>query len=46
MTIAKMIKAIPTHCENTTVSLRIKNAIDTETGNSNEATILPKLIPV
>ena len=37
---------MPLHCQKTTFSFKIKNAIRTETGNSNEATILPKPNPV
>ena len=43
---AKIINAMPLHCQKTTSSFNIKNAIRTETGNSKEATILPKPNPV
>lgn len=46
ITIAKIINAIPNHCVRITVSFRMKKAIVTETGNSNEETILPNPIPV
>ena len=46
ITIAKMIKAIPNHCIPKTSSFKRKKAIITETGNSNEETILPNPIPV
>ena len=41
-----MIKAIPNHCIPKTSSFKRKKAIITETGNSNEETILPNPIPV
>ena len=44
--IANKIIKIPNHCEAITLSFRTKNAIITETGNSNEATILPNPMPV
>ena len=37
---------IPNHCIKITCSFNKKYAINTETGSSNEATILPKPIPV
>ena len=43
---AKIINAMPLHCQKTTFSFNIKNAMKTETGNSKEATILPKPSPV
>ena len=46
ITIAVMINRIPIHCEKTTVSFNKKYAINTETGSSNEETILPSPIPV
>ena len=46
ITIASIINKIPNHCQITTSSFKIKYAIITETGNSNEATILPNPNPV
>ena len=46
ITIAVSINKIPNHCMNNTSSCNKKYAIVTETGNSREATILPKPIPV
>lgn len=46
MTIAIMINIMPIHCKATTCSFNIINAIITETGSSNEDTILPKPSPV
>lgn len=43
---ADSIIAIPNHCDKTTGSFKIKNAMVTETGNSNEDRILPKPNPV
>ena len=43
---ARSIKTIPHHCQSTTSSFNSKKAISTETGNSKEATILPKPNPV
>ena len=37
---------MPHHCQITTFSFNIKNAISTETGNSSDATMLPKPNPV
>ncbi len=37
---------MPQHCHTTTFSFKIRKAISTETGNSKEATILPKPKPV
>lgn len=44
--IAKIITAIPVHCIARTCSCKRTKAIVTETGNSNEETILPKPNPV
>lgn len=44
--IASKIKIIPIHCNTTTFSFNIKKAINTDTGNSKEETILPRPIPV
>ncbi len=46
ITIAKTIKITPNHWERITVSFRIKKAIITETGNSNEETMLPNPKPI
>jgi hypothetical protein len=45
-TIARMIRMIPSHCKPFTFSFNKKKAINTETGSSNEETILPNPIPV
>ena len=46
ITIAIMIKEMPSHCNKTTFSLRIIKAIITETGSSSAETILPNPMPV
>ena len=46
ITMAKIINTIPIHWMNKTLSFNKKKAINTETGSSNEETILPNPIPV
>ena len=46
ITMAKIINTIPIHWMIKTLSFNKKKAINTETGSSNEETILPNPIPV